>query len=34
MLQRVERLEAKLAEAEANAVSFYTNFMNTIELQQ
>jgi hypothetical protein len=34
VLRRVERLEAKLAEAEAHAVSDYTHLMNTLELQQ
>jgi hypothetical protein len=34
ILHRVERFEAQLAEAEANAVAIYTNFMNSIELKQ
>lgn len=34
VLRRVERLEAKLAEAEADAVSYYSQLMNTIDLQQ
>jgi hypothetical protein len=34
VLRRVERFEAQLAEAEANAVGIYTNFMNSIELKQ
>jgi hypothetical protein len=34
ILHRVERFEAQLAEAEASAVSIYTNFMNSIELKQ
>jgi hypothetical protein len=34
VLRRVERIEAKLAEAEADAVSYYSQLMNTIDLQQ
>lgn len=34
ILHRVERFEAQLGEAEANAVEIYTRFMNSIELKQ
>lgn len=34
ILHRVERLEAKLAEAEAHAVEYYSHLMNSLELNQ
>jgi hypothetical protein len=34
ILHRVERFEAQLAEAEANAVEFYSHLMNSLELNQ
>jgi hypothetical protein len=34
VLRHVERLEAKLAEAEAHAVEYYVHLMNALDLQQ